>query len=216
MKFTFLHATSLTLISAIACLSMAAWGESGTGKSAKVIAAAVDQSVVVAGRISYWQGKVNTHTDAVTSVWTSDSDCTSGAQINPLTYCKKFYPTTTSVTAVPVSKKPPMLWNTAGCGQQYSSDGAQEWTCNVPAPPRIAYFQGKVNLHRDSGGSWTKDADCSSGAQIDPLTYCKKFYPATTSVTSVPVTTKPALMWNTAGCREQYSGDGLKEYTCNP
>lgn len=210
MKTTTLCTLSLTLMSAIACLSVAARGE-----TAKTITKSAISGDMIAGRISYWQGKVNTHTDPVTSVWMKDNDCSSGAGIDPLTYCKKFYPATTSVTSVPVSKKPPLVWNTAGCGAQYSSDGVQEWTCNVPVP-RIAYWQGKVNLHRDSGGNWTKDADCTSGAGIDPLTYCKKFYPATTSVTSVPVSTKPALLWNTAGCGAQYSGDGLQEYTCNP
>jgi hypothetical protein len=211
MKSTFLYSISLTLVCAIGCLSVAAWGESS--KTPTKLAA---PSPIVVGRTSYWQGKVNVHTDPTSSVWVKDNDCTSGAGIDPLTYCKKFYPTTTSVTSVPVSKKPPLIWNTAGCGQQYSSDGIQEWTCNAPAPPRISYWQGKVNLHRDSGGNWTKDSDCTSGAGVDPLTYCKKFYPATTSVTSVPVTTKPDLLWNTAGCREQYSGNGLQEYTCNP
>lgn len=220
MKITFLHSMSITLISAIACLSMAAWGASGselesTADGKTTVKNAVP-NVVVVGRISYWQGKVNVHTDATTSIWTPDSDCTSGAGIDPLTYCKKFYPTTVSITPVELSKKPPQLWNTAGCGQQYTSDGVQEWTCNAPAPPRISYWQGKVNLHRNSGGAWTKDSDCSSGAGIAPLTYCKKFYPNTTSVTSVPVTTKPAQSWNTAGCLQQYSGDGLQEWTCNP
>ena len=69
-------------------------------------------------------------TSAPGSVWTKDADCTSGATIAPLTYCQKFYPTTLSVTAVAVTTKPALLWNTSGCGQQYSGDGQQEWTCN--------------------------------------------------------------------------------------
>jgi hypothetical protein len=215
MKSTIRYSMSIALISAVAGLSIAAWDDSSTASAAEAVKS-LSQATVVAGRISYWQGKVNVHTDPTTSIWTSDADCTSGAEINKLTYCKKFYPNTISVTSVPLSKKPPMLWNTAGCGQQYTSDGVEEFTCNVAAPPRISYWQGKVNLHRDSGGSWTKDSDCTSGAGIDPLVYCKKFYPATTSVTSVPVTTKPELSWNTAGCRQQYSGDGLEEFTCNP
>lgn len=211
MKTKVPYSMSMTVLSAIACLSVAAWGQ-----TSKPPAPSVATNSIVAGRISYWAGKVNVHTDPVTSVWLGDSDCVSGAGIDPLMYCKKFYPKTTSVTSVPVTKKPPNIWNTEGCGQQYSSDGIQEWTCNAPGPPRIAYWKGKVNLHQDSTGAWTKDADCSSGAGIDPLTYCKKFYPATTSVTSVAVTTKPALLWNTGGCKEQYSGDGAQEFICNP
>lgn len=86
----------------------------------------------------------------------------------------------------------------------------------LPDTPRISYWWGKVNAHRDSGGSWTKDADCTSGANIDPLTYCKKFYPNTTSVTPVALSAKPALLWNTAGCGQQYTSNGVNEWTCNP
>ena len=86
----------------------------------------------------------------------------------------------------------------------------------LDSPPRISYWWGKVNAHRDSGGTWTKDADCTSGASINPLTYCKKFYPSTTSVTSVALSAKPALLWNTAGCGQQYTSSGVQEWTCNP
>ena len=88
--------------------------------------------------------------------------------------------------------------------------------CEPPPPPRIAYWQGKVNAHRDSGGTWLADPDCTSGAQIDPLVYCTQLYPATTSVTAVPLSTKPEHLWNTAGCGAQYSGNGEQEWTCNP
>lgn len=125
MKTITLCTVSLTLMSAIACLSVAARGE-----TAKTITKSAISGDVIAGRISYWQGKVNTHTDPVTSVWQSDSDCTSGAGIDPLTYCKKFYPATTSVTSVPVTTKPALSWNTAGCGSQYSGDGVTEYLCN--------------------------------------------------------------------------------------
>jgi hypothetical protein len=118
-----------------------------------------------------------------------------------------------SFTEVALSPKPALLWNTAGCAQQYSGDGIQEFTCTEP--PRISYWQGKVNAHRDPGGTWVKDDNCSSGSGIDPLTYCKNFYPATTSVTAVSLTPKPALVWNTAGCGAQYSSDGIYEWTCN-
>ncbi len=88
--------------------------------------------------------------------------------------------------------------------------------CEPPPPPRIAYWQGKVNAHRDSGGTWLADPDCTSGAQIDPLVYCTQLYPATTSVTAVPLSTKPEHLWNTAGCGAQYSGNSEQEWTCNP
>ena len=43
------------------------------------------------GKISYWSGKVNQHTDA-NGVWQTDPDGTSGADLDKITYCKKFYP----------------------------------------------------------------------------------------------------------------------------
>ncbi|PTL80261.1 hypothetical protein DAT35_30190 [Vitiosangium sp. GDMCC 1.1324] len=80
---------------------------------------------------------------------------------------------------------------------------------------RISYWYGKVNVHKAPGGSWLKDSDCTSGADIDPLTYCRKFFPGTTSVTEVSVTAKPDNLWNTASCAQVYSGNGLREWTCN-
>mgnify|MGYP001458557940 CR=1 FL=1 len=47
--------------------------------------------------ISYWYGKVNQHVDSQTNVWRTDPDGDSGADIDMLTYCKKWYPNTTKV-----------------------------------------------------------------------------------------------------------------------
>jgi len=43
-----------------------------------------------------------------------------------------------------------------------------------------ATWFGKVNLHRVTGGGWLVDVDCSSGANINTVTYCQKFWPTTT------------------------------------
>ncbi|MGV8171546.1 MAG: hypothetical protein ACP5OA_02525 [Candidatus Woesearchaeota archaeon] len=48
-------------------------------------------------RIAYWGGKVNQHT--VNGVWMTDQDGVSGADIDMLTYCKKWYPSSTRVEA---------------------------------------------------------------------------------------------------------------------
>jgi hypothetical protein len=48
--------------------------------------------------------------------------------------------------------------------------------------PRIMYWQGKVNQHVDNAGTWQTDPDGVSGAEVDKLTYCKKWYPSTISV----------------------------------
>jgi hypothetical protein len=41
--------------------------------------------------------------------------------------------------------------------------------------PRIAYWYGKVNQHTENG-VWTTDPDGTSGANLDMLTYCQKWY----------------------------------------
>lgn len=87
------------------------------------------------GRISYWYGKVNTRR-AINGPWLRDEDCTSGANLDPLAYCRKFFPNTTSAIPVAVSPKPPNLWATAGCTELHSGDGFQEWICDgVGGPP---------------------------------------------------------------------------------
>jgi len=47
--------------------------------------------------------------------------------------------------------------------------------------PRIAYWYGKVNQHTESG-VWMTDPDGTSGADLDMLTYCKKWYNDTITV----------------------------------
>jgi hypothetical protein len=48
-------------------------------------------------RIMYWYGKVNQHWDLNQGVWKTDSDGVSGANLDKLEYCKKFYPNTIAV-----------------------------------------------------------------------------------------------------------------------
>lgn len=80
---------------------------------------------------------------------------------------------------------------------------------------RISYWSGKVNTHKSPGGSWVTDGDCQSGALVDPLTYCKKFWPSTTSAVPVSVTAKTGNIWFNAGCGLSYPGNGLQEWVCD-
>lgn len=50
-------------------------------------------------RVSYWWGKVNQHINTATGVWETDPDGVSGADLDMLTYCKKWYPNTVSYEA---------------------------------------------------------------------------------------------------------------------
>lgn len=59
---------------------------------------------------------------------------------------------------------------------------------------------GKVNMHQTEQGTWTHDADCSSGCNVAGVGYCQKFYPTATSVVTVPqLETKD---YKNAGCAE--------------
>jgi hypothetical protein len=81
----------------------------------------------------------------------------------------------------------------------------QSYQCVQPANapntsyiPRIMYWWGKVNLHIDPAtGGWKTDPDGSSGANLDKLTYCKKWYPQTTRVEEYAMEMSDA--WRNAG-----------------
>ncbi|OIO20710.1 hypothetical protein AUJ17_05180 [Candidatus Micrarchaeota archaeon CG1_02_47_40] len=47
---------------------------------------------------------------------------------------------------------------------------------------KIAFWWGKVNQHLQSGGAWTTDPDGVSGANLDPIAYCQKWYPSAKGV----------------------------------
>ncbi|MFA5929714.1 MAG: PKD domain-containing protein [Candidatus Micrarchaeia archaeon] len=89
-------------------------------------------------------------------------------------------------------------------------------TVNVAsaAPPqvlgKISYWWGKVNMH-NSNGAWVSDPDGSSGANIEMVQYCKKFFPGTTEIRdSDPETING---WKDAGNVGSYSSLALT-YQC--
>jgi len=78
--------------------------------------------------------------------------------------------------------------------------------------PRISYWSGKVNQHVDvDAGEWVTDPDGSSGAGIDQLTYCKKWYPNTTSVVSYQ--NENINAWHGAGNVGDYASTKMS-YQC--
>lgn len=70
-------------------------------------------------RIMMWSGKVNQHWDLETGAWLTDPDGRSGAQLDRLTYCKKFYPNTTSV--VEYKKETINTWKSGGNYGDYTN-----------------------------------------------------------------------------------------------
>lgn len=249
--------------------------------------AVLGDSVDTTPRIMYWYGKVNQHVNSE-GIWLTDPDGTSGANLDKLTYCKKWYPSTTSVE--PYKSETLDTWRAAGNTGAYTATFTSDkcvqgnvetnhfvsltshksgdtftqgqyidvrWTSNADSStyvylsimdsnssvikefripndgqerikipqntpvgqykvyyqvvygpnasgyhmtdfavfnvisstvviadstPRIGYWYGKVNQHVDSSGNWLTDPDGISGANLDKLTYCQKFYPKTTSI----------------------------------
>lgn len=68
---------------------------------------------------------------------------------------------------------------------------------------RIAYWYGKINQHIDGEGSWISDSDGMSGANIDKLKYCQKWYPSTTSIKDYKMET--ITTWRDAGIYGPYT-----------
>ncbi|MFA5830106.1 MAG: hypothetical protein WC843_06500 [Candidatus Gracilibacteria bacterium] len=72
-----------------------------------------------------------------------------------------------------------------GSGQLFAGNIMTVAATQYTAPgtnPRIMYWWGKVNQHTDANGNWLTDSDGVSGADLDKLTYCKKFYQNTFGV----------------------------------
>merc|ERR1711865_92961 len=141
----------------------------------------------VTPRISYWCGKVNLHFDVASKTWKSDPSKSNGCNDDKLTYCKKWYPATTSIKKL--MKKEKNVFCRANIDPTKCSDWSTKdvYACVAPpatdVTPRISYWCGKVNLHFDvASKTWKSDPSKSNGCTDDKLTYCKKWYPATTSI----------------------------------
>ena len=112
----------------------------------------------------------NGETDATT---TDDVSFTSGAEAGP----------DTSVRLPPRggddAATAPHDAGTTGDGAA-PGDAAVTGACPSGYTQLGAYatWYGKVNVHRATGGTWLVDTDCTSGADVNTVAYCKKFWPA--------------------------------------
>ena len=70
-------------------------------------------------RIMFWLGKVNQHWDLDKNKWMTDEDGTSGADLNKLVYCQKFYANT--VKAIEYKEETTDTWRTEGNVGEYTS-----------------------------------------------------------------------------------------------
>ena len=192
----------------------------------------------VTKKISYYKGKVNQHYSKSHGEWQSDPDESSHGV--SLTYCKKWYPSTTSMkkmkdqetinvcdikhsmyteycsyqicdvyecvqgstddtqgvsTNTQDTRSKTTHTKSCGSGSNDGSNGDSNSTSSSSSSSssstrkekkimKISYWQGKVNQHYT--GEWKTDPDGSSGAGIDKLVYCKKWYPCTKSYKKMP------------------------------
>lgn len=80
---------------------------------------------------------------------------------------------------------------------------------------RFARYCGKVNIHQSPNGAWTPDSDCTSGCNIGDLSYCQKFWPSSTGIRQVSISSKPNDVWRNAGCAPVIDDwDGHDEFEC--
>ncbi len=122
-------------------------------KEIKEINAASDRNTP---RIMYWTGKVNQHWNLTTGAWETDSNGTSGSQIDQLTYCKKFYPTTVSV--VPYKEETISTWRSVG-NFGSATGTAISYRCVLPSDTY------SIEKTCNSSGKWeiSSEASCPYG-----------------------------------------------------
>lgn len=79
----------------------------------------------------------------------------------------------------------------------------------------ISFWYGKVNQHTNpstvDNGAWMTDPDGVSGADLDMLTYCKKWFPNTTSVK--PFMNQTIINWKDRGNLSNYTSTKMA-YSC--
>lgn len=195
--------------------TISTWREAGNvGRPASATRPSVEcvqgaPAKLATARIMYWPGKVNQHFDFPSQSWQTDPDGKSGADIDKVEYCRKWYPATATVRESP----PETITTWRGSGNTGSFTSSQPAFECVLITTQIALWSGKVNQHLDASGSWVTDPDGRSGASVDRLAYCRKWYPSTQRVRELgPIT---LTTWRDAGNRNAFAGAGTAVH-CEP
>ncbi len=191
-------------------------------------------------RINYWWGKVNQHMNIKTGLWETDPDGISGANLNMLDYCQKWYPETRSVneykfetikhwknrgnlldfestrmsyecsekenTVTPVK---PIATDPTPVVIQTKDDDGDKDESKIDSGMQIMYWWGKVNQHMEKG-DWETDPDGVSGADLDMLTYCKKWYPNSIAVKENKLVTTDG--WKNRGNLSEFTSTKMSYY----
>jgi hypothetical protein len=78
----------------------------------------------------------------------------------------------------------------------------------------VATWSGKVNVHTQADGSWIVDEDCASGAGVNHLTYCQKFWANTIAVAPLESPTASLKPFHNAGCATEVPHPGTVQFAC--
>lgn len=78
---------------------------------------------------------------------------------------------------------------------------------------------GKVNVHRTTGGQWVVDSDCASGAQLNTVAYCQKFWPVADLQVKRATVTPDEKPFTAGGAQAPSCGGlfpfaGLEQFAC--
>lgn len=106
-------------------------------------------------RIMYWYGKVNQHIDVNTGKWLTDPDGVSGANLDKLTYCRKWFPKTTRVEDYKIETI--NSWHDRGNVSKYLST-KMSTKCvegTTSTTPVISGVSGHQALNVNQVGTWT-------------------------------------------------------------
>ena len=82
-----------------------------------------------------------------------------------------------------------------------------------------ATWGGKVNVHKSAGGIWSVDSDCSSGANVNTVAYCQKFWPAVVTQVQLPMVTPVDKPFTQGGgvppnCGGLAPHNGVTQFAC--
>ncbi len=82
-----------------------------------------------------------------------------------------------------------------------------------------ATWSGKVNVHHASGGAWAVDSDCTSGANVNTVAYCQKFWPTATKQVQLAAPSADAKPFTSGGgsgptCGGVALAAGQQQYAC--
>ena len=78
----------------------------------------------------------------------------------------------------------------------------------------FATWSGKVNVYKSAKGDWAVDPDCSSGANVAELTYCKKFWNNTAKFVEMQEPTTVKKPFTGSGCLPVYESVRQKQFAC--